>query len=217
MKEVYFISGLGADERLFQNIRLQDARLHFVKWIVPLTNESWQSYAQRLAVQIPPGKPVLVGLSMGGMMAVEIGKLRETEKIILISSATVFRKFPSFFKLLRYTGLHRWLPYSLWKCIGITIGPWIFGPSGKKERKLLRRIILDTPEKFFRWAWQRIITWNNLYIPPAILHIHGTRDRMLPLSDINPPDTIIEGGTHFMVIHEADKISRFLQQAISQN
>lgn len=216
MNTVYFISGLGADERLFQFIRLEGVRIQQVKWITPLRKETWEAYAERLLSQIPDKNPVIVGMSMGGMMAVEISKIMKTEKIVLISSAKNYHEIPPYFCWLRWTGIHRWLPYPFFKFSGQLLGHWLFGTQTQSERELLSQIIRDTDETFFRWAWEKVITWKNEYIPPGVFHLHGERDHLLPIRYIGQPDQVLKSGTHFMIVHEAVFISRILQQIIDQ-
>lgn len=71
---VYFISGLGVDERAFKNIILpENYSVHNIRWIELLEKESLESYSTRLIAQIDQQKPfALVGLSFGGMIAAEI-------------------------------------------------------------------------------------------------------------------------------------------------
>ncbi len=49
MKTLNFISGLGADERVFQYLDVPVPDKNFVKWIDPRKNESLENYAARLA------------------------------------------------------------------------------------------------------------------------------------------------------------------------
>ena len=87
MKELYLISGLGADKRVFDFLDLPGFKIHHIEWVEPGDHETVENYAKRLLNQIRTVKPILIGLSFGGLIAIEIGKLMETEKIILISSA----------------------------------------------------------------------------------------------------------------------------------
>ena len=87
MKNIYFFSGLGADERVFQYVDLSFCNPVFIKWNMPMKDECIENYALRLTEQIIEENPILVGVSFGGMIAVEVAKLIETEKVILISSA----------------------------------------------------------------------------------------------------------------------------------
>src|SRR6185312_11284822 len=86
MKHIYVISGFGADERVFSKLDFGDNDVHFIQWQVPEKDETLASYAERLAKEIVYPNPILIGLSFGGMMAIEIAKLIPIEKVILISS-----------------------------------------------------------------------------------------------------------------------------------
>jgi thioesterase domain-containing protein len=86
-KELYIFSGLGADERVFQRLSFYGFRTTFVKWIVPLKKEKIEDYATRILDQITTVNPTLIGLSFGGLIAVEVAKQIETDKVILIASA----------------------------------------------------------------------------------------------------------------------------------
>ena len=68
---IYFISGLGADRRAFERLKLPgEFSLHYLEWIKPRIKESLNEYAKRLADTIDTAKPFsIVGLSMGGMIA----------------------------------------------------------------------------------------------------------------------------------------------------
>ena len=79
MKHIYCISGLGADERVFSKFQFPEHELHFIKWIIPEKKESIQSYAQKLIGQVQDDYPILIGLSFGGMMCIEMAKRIKTK------------------------------------------------------------------------------------------------------------------------------------------
>lgn len=216
MQHIYFISGLGADQRLFQYLRLPNVIPHYVRWITPLKDESWESYAKRLLEQIPDKNPIIIGMSMGGMMAVEISKIISTKKIILISSSKTKKEIPPYFHLLRIVRGHQWLPYKLLVRLGLIFGGWLFGTTCKADKQLLNEIIYDTDETLFRWSWHRVAYWKNTFIPKNIVHIHGDHDHMLPVLFIKA-DYIIHRGTHLMVLNRADEISALLQKILEIN
>ena len=70
MKELYLLSGLGADKRVFDCLDLSGFKLNHIVWIDPLDNETIEDYAQRLLLQIPASRPTLMGVSFGGIMAI---------------------------------------------------------------------------------------------------------------------------------------------------
>src|SRR4051812_2879802 len=99
MPPVYVFSGLGTDERLFQYIDFCGFTVHYIKWITPLKGEAIQSYALRITEQIHADKPVFIGVSFGGVMAVEVARLMVTEGIILIASVKTKLEIPPYYRL----------------------------------------------------------------------------------------------------------------------
>ena len=75
MLNVYCIPGMGVNERLFRNLKLNNCNILHIKWETPFKNESLPDYAMRLSKQMDTTKPfVLIGVSFGGMCSVEISK-----------------------------------------------------------------------------------------------------------------------------------------------
>ena len=107
MKTIYIFSGLGADERVFNKINFGNKKVVYIKWILPTKDENLGHYAFRISNQIQTYKPLLIGLSFGGMMAIEVAKHIDTEKIILISSAKTKYEIPFYFRLAGKLSLHK--------------------------------------------------------------------------------------------------------------
>jgi pimeloyl-ACP methyl ester carboxylesterase len=83
----YLIPGLGADERVFQFLRLQ-GDVHILRWLPPEgSDEALPHYAARLASAVPVAQACwLVGVSFGGVLALEIAQLRPLARVVLVSS-----------------------------------------------------------------------------------------------------------------------------------
>ena len=98
---IYFISGLGADRRVFQKLKLPEGfTAQYIDWIKPFEDESLEAYSKRMATAIDTSKPfVLVGLSMGGMVSIEIAKFTQPKLVILISSIKSIDELPWYYKL----------------------------------------------------------------------------------------------------------------------
>ena len=135
-KELYIFSGLGADERVFQRLNFSGFSTTFIKWIVPNNNETIENYATRLIEQVKSTKPTLVGLSFGGIIAVEVAKQIDTEKVILISSAKTKNEIPFFYRLAGQLGIHKLLPTRLLKNSNF-ITNWFFGTGSAFDKQLL--------------------------------------------------------------------------------
>jgi pimeloyl-ACP methyl ester carboxylesterase len=208
MKHIYILSGLGADEKVFVNLNLPGYILNFIRWIPPLPNEDLTSYATRLKTQITTLEPVLIGLSFGGIMAIEISRQMRVRKIILISSVKTRLELPFHYRLAGALRLERLIPGAYLRRANAFYYK-MFGLETKKEKKLLDDIFRDTGESYFRWAIGRIMRWKNMDIQRNVFHIHGNDDRILPVRFVNA-DMIVDGGGHFMVYNRAEEIATFI-------
>ncbi|MFN8260327.1 MAG: alpha/beta hydrolase [Chitinophagales bacterium] len=208
MKNVYFFSGLGADERVFQYVDLSFCHPVFIKWNLPFQDESIESYALRLSEQIRDPHPILAGVSFGGMMAIEIAKLIQTEKVILISSAKTRFELPPNFRGAGKINAHKIIPTTLLQK-ATAINHLLFSVTSEVEKALLDKIISDTHPEFLLWAIDKIVHWENEFIPEHFLHIHGAKDRILPCSYIQADYVIPEAG-HFMIVQQAAAISKIM-------
>ncbi len=207
------LSGLGADERVFINLKFNPLNLYFVKWIEPMQNETISSYAKRLCLQLEETSPILIGLSFGGIMAVEISKIIDTEQIILLSSAKTKYEIPFIYRLAGKLHLNRYVPISMLKTANI-FSYWLFNIKSKEEKELFKQILKDTDPVFLKWAIDKIVNWKNTIIPQQLIHIHGTKDKILPMYFIKNKIRI-QGGGHLMVLNKADEVSSAIAKCLS--
>lgn len=213
-KDIYCLSGLGADKRVYRQLKFKGYQPVHIDWLEPHRGETLTSYARRLTTQIKSEQPILIGLSFGGLVAVEIAKQIAVEKVILISSAKQQQEIPLYFRLFRWFPIHRVFPFKslLWAVYWLI--NWLFSLETQEECQLLKAILFDTDAHFLKWAMHRVVIWENNTIPNCIYHIHGSSDRIFPLSFVRPDVTINQGG-HFMIMNRADKISQLIDKIIN--
>lgn len=211
MKKVYVFSGLGVDKRVFRNISFDHVHAEFVDWIKPSSDESMENYAKRIATIIKAEKPILMGLSFGGMIAVEISKIIDTEKVILISSAKTKSELSSQFKILNPIGIIKVLPSKVLKHHNFLTN-WFFGASRKEDKRLLGQVLKETDPDFLKWAIHEILNWQNASKPKNFIHIHGSSDRIIPIENVEFTHEIRNGG-HFMIMNKSQEIQRILDKA----
>ena len=211
----YFISGLGADKRIFSRLKLhRSINIIHVEWINPLRKESLSEYAKRLSEVIDTSeKFALVGVSFGGMIAVEIAKILNPVFTIVISSTVQSNTLPPLYKFAGKLKLVEIIPSWLIKSSNRLTQNFFFGTQSNAEKKLLTNIINDTDRRFLKWAIGSILSWRNDLIPQRLYHIHGTKDKIL-YSKKSKPDFVIENGTHFMVYQNAAEISEIINKLI---
>ena len=130
--KAYFISGLGADHRAFERLELpSEYQVIHIPWLSLAAGETLQTYSQKMSLNIDTKDPfVLVGLSFGGMVSIEISKIRKPEKLILISTAATNSAFPVLFKVTAWLNLDKIVPADSFKLIR-TVSYWFFGAKDK--------------------------------------------------------------------------------------
>jgi pimeloyl-ACP methyl ester carboxylesterase len=203
--KIYCFSGLGADKRVFQFLELDGHELIHIDWIEPSRKESLQSYALRLAKEIDSSHNFgLMGLSFGGMIAVEIAKSYNPEKVILISSAKSTMEIP---RLYQYAGKFRLpllIPNFLIQSSNFMTN-YFFGAKNERTKIILKSVLKDTNPSFARWAMQAVTEWNSQEEIDCF-HIHGGKDRILPLTNSDVDYSVKDGG-HLMVLENAEEVS----------
>jgi pimeloyl-ACP methyl ester carboxylesterase len=209
---IYIFSGLGADERVFKKLDFSGLTVTFIYWIIPKKRETIEDYATRLLSQIKTTKPTLIGLSFGGIMAVEVAKQIDTEKIILIASAKTKTEIPFYYRLAGQLKIHRLLPTSLLKKSNF-ITNWFFGINATCDKELLKTILKETDTTFLIWAIDRIVGWKNQTELKNLKHIHGTSDRISPIRFINCDLKVNDGG-HFMTLNKANELTKLIRELV---
>lgn len=212
MKHIYCISGFAADERVFAHLNFGENTIHFVPWKIPLPNESIGSYAHRMCEDVLHPNPVLLGLSFGGMMSIEIAKEIPVEKIILVSSVSTLNELPLYMKLagkLRLNHLVPLRPYSF-------LEPWenyTLGAHTSEEKRLVREYRQHLNLQYSDWAIEQVLNWKNKWLPENLVHIHGTKDHIFPIKNVKA-DFVIQGGGHLMLMNKAGEINEILKNIL---
>ncbi len=156
-----------------------------------------------------------MGLSFGGIMAIEVSKILNPKRLILLATAKSKQEIPWYYKTAGRIHLHKLLPSRLLTRSN-AISNWFFGATDDFDRKLLKEILHETDPVFLKWAIDQIVKWSNETIIENTTHIHGTNDRILPKRFV-VSDYTIENGGHFMTVNKADKVSELIKQISLQN
>lgn len=183
-----------------------------MQWITPEKEDTLESYARRISAVITSPNPILIGLSFGGMLAIEIAKYRPVKKCILISSCKSSKEIPTRLKLIGKSGITKVLPGSVMKKPNFVL-EHLFGAKTKEEKSFLKEILADTDPDFLKWALNAIIKWKNTTIPKNTISIHGDDDKILPIKNIKVDYVIKEGG-HIMVVNKAKEVERVIREVL---
>ncbi|UOR05106.1 alpha/beta hydrolase [Hymenobacter aerilatus] len=207
--KVYLFPGLGADERIFRHLQpLLHTETQVLPWLTPEPRESLPHYVARMAERVVSNEPcLLVGVSFGGVVALEMCRLRPMARAVLISSIPDADCLPPLLRIIRNTGIYKLVPPQLLKLLP-RVGQWYFGINNREEYHLFREILRDMEPVYTRWAIDRLLHWDSTDIGRGV-QILGTRDRVFPPGP-SPVDYLIPGGGHFMVLTHAREISVIL-------
>lgn len=212
--KTYFISGIGADYRLFTHIELpQGYETRYVHWILPDKEETLPAYARRLAAQIDTGEPyILVGFSLGGIMATEIAKIFPPLCTILISSVPLSANLPPYYNLADRLRLPKLVSPRLGKFLALIKQRLTI--RSREDRKIMEDVIRAGDDRFIAWAIQAVLKWENRTVPQPLFHIHGSWDEVFPVARTRPTYIIPRGG-HNLTMSHPDIINGLLRDILT--
>ncbi|QKJ30063.1 alpha/beta hydrolase [Mucilaginibacter mali] len=216
MARIFLIPGLGADKRIYKNIKAggPDDELIYIDWIEPSRGDTLSDYAQQLINKYNiRDNDIVIGNSLGGMLGVEIANKVKLNKVILISSIKSINEAPFYFKLFKYLPVHRLIPGGLFAKMGGLIAP-IFGKMYSVDAYMFNSMLQNTSPVFIKWAMGAALHWQNKTIPQNLYHITGDHDQVFNYREIKGA-TIIKGGTHIMIFDRAREINDILKQIIN--
>jgi pimeloyl-ACP methyl ester carboxylesterase len=214
-KNIYCVTGLGADEKAFGRLKINGYSLQCLKCLPPLKNENLFFYAKRMLMQIEEKSPIILGLSFGGMIAIEMAKQMEIGKLILISTVKTSNEIPRWMRLSGAFKLHKILPIKTNRFTEKADDRRL-GIETAEEKLLVDSYRKNADQEYINWAVAQILTWKNQWLPKNFFHIHGEKDRMFPVKNVNPTH-IIKNGTHIMIVNKADEISICIEQILSNS
>lgn len=197
---IYLMPGMAASPKIFERLRFPEMyEIHLLDWILPLKEETLVEYSLRLSKQITHKKPILLGVSFGGIIVQEIAKHIDYQKIIVISSVKTKYELPRKMLLARYTKLYKLLPVSLigsmeyWK-------QFSFSGSVTKRIALYEKYIGMRSPFYLEWSIDKIVNWEQTEPLPQTVHIQGDSDVVFPIKYISEAITVPKG-THIMIIN----------------
>ena len=212
---VYLIPGQGADSRQFEKLKLtQDYEIRNVEYFTPEKHCGMKEYAKELSHQIDTTKEyILIGVSLGGMLASELGDFLFPEKIILISSAKCRNELPGRYRFQKVIPLNKLFPAGMIKWGAKILQP-IVEPDSKTDKAFFKDMLDKKDPLFLKRTVAMIINWEKQEYRKDIIHIHGDNDHTIPSKNVNS-NYLISEGSHMMVFTRADEVSDLINSILS--
>jgi pimeloyl-ACP methyl ester carboxylesterase len=206
---------MGADHRLFGPQRAAFADVSVPPWPLPARGELLEDYASRMAstLQRQP-TPYFVGVSFGGMVALEVARHMPAKGVFVISSCLSGDAIRPVLRTLGacVSGLP-FNPFRFRRMLGGTLLR-LCGDLGRAHRELLLRMLVDSDPRFLRWACASAARWSfSGQLPAPVVRIHGSRDRIIPIDRVRP-NRVVPGAGHFLNLTHADALNSLMLETI---
>ena len=211
---VYMMPGMATDSAIFEHIQLPEEifEVHYLEWLIPDRKESLKDYALRMNKFVKHDKPVLIGVSFGGVVVQEMSKYLDVQRLIIISSVKCRDELPNRMRFAAKTGFYRLVPTSLMNYVDhfekIAIGDF-----AKKRARLYRQYLSVNDKTYLDWAIKHMVSWECDKADEKVVHIHGDKDIIFPIQHIEKCITV-KGGTHIMIINRFRWFNRYLPEII---
>jgi pimeloyl-ACP methyl ester carboxylesterase len=211
---IYLLPGQGADSRSFKNIDFPpEYSIEYIRYEVPSEGTTMRAYAKQLSCQIDTFQPfILIGVSLGGMLATEMSTFLEPERVVVIASAKSRNELPARYTFQRYLPLYRLVSPKMAKRGALWLQP-IVESDRNQERATCIAMLEDKDPLFLRRTIEMIIKWEREEAPTGIIHIHGDQDHTLPVRNVEPTYQFA-GGSHMMILTKGSELSRVIGEVL---
>lgn len=211
---VYFMPGMAANPSIFRHIKLPEDQFeqHLLTWFVPDKNMTFSEYAKKMAKNIQHENPILVGVSFGGMLVQEMARHVAAMKVVVVSSVKHESELPKRMLFAKYTKIHKLLPTGLVNNVEL-LAKYAFGETVTKRLELYEEYLSIRDKAYIDWSIDQIVNWKQSYCPDCLIHIHGEKDNVFPIGNIENCISV-PNGTHTMIIHRAKWFNEHLPTII---
>jgi esterase/lipase len=214
-KNLYFIPGQGSDKRIFDSLEIDSSfNIQFLEYGTPPKNISLKEFSKELASKIDTTTNFsLIGVSLGGMICVEISEILNPEYVIIISSAKNRNDLPFRYRFQSKVPLYEIFPgFVLFA--GAKILQPIVEPDRNKNIDTFKNMLYAKNSKYIKRTIRMLMKWNRDSNTTKIIHIHGDNDHTIPLKNIKEVDIIIKNGSHMMTLTRAKELSRIINEIL---
>lgn len=158
--------------------------------------------------------PVVIGLSLGGILASEMTTFIPHLKVILVSSIKSHSERSNILKLGQWFPIQGLMPPN-------TMQKFTFMWEAAQKKRLkgdsghMVQMFKEQDDKFLRWAIVNAPKWKGKGDESRIAHIHGTADRMFPFHRIKNAIPV-QGGTHLMIYVNGEEVTKLILEELKR-
>lgn len=213
---IYLFPGQGSDSRIFDSIVFDSSfKVKVIEYGTPDKGMSMSSFAQQLVQHIDTTENfILLGVSLGGMLCIEMSEVLHTMKTIIISSAKNCRELPIRYRFQKVIPIYKLVPKKM-IFAGAKILQPIVEPDRKKNKMVFKSMLAAKDARYMKRTVGLIINWDRAQNSKEVVHIHGTKDHTIPLRNIKNPRTVVQNGSHMMTLTTAKEIQEIVNSILA--
>jgi pimeloyl-ACP methyl ester carboxylesterase len=206
----YMLPGMGANKRLFERYSL-NGKIHVLEWIDHGTSATLQDYAQLLAQHITTENNIIVGSSMGGMMANELSHIVKPRATVLISAPSHRGEFPRSLNLLERSRVYRLSNPKLTYKLSF-LARTFMGFNSSEHDALFFEMLRSNGPQFLHFSVKAVLEWKRNETPHGNwLQILGEKDKLFT-TKTEGRTIVLKNSGHFMAYEQAEEISGIINQ-----
>lgn len=211
--------GMAASPRIFEYLSFPEAyEVVYLSWMPPQKNEPIAMYAKRMSDRITHERPILLGVSFGGILVQEIAKIRLVSLVIIVSSVKSNLEFPSSMRVAKKTGAHKLLPTQWIKNLE-SLALQVFGDAIKARVDSYQKYLSERDPDYLDWSIDTMVHWTQTDFDPNTVHIHGDADTVFPFKYLDTSNRFYQlpKATHAMILTHHKWFNTHLPNIIKQH
>jgi hypothetical protein len=171
---IFLFPGQGSDSNIFNNFTVKrDYQVRRIKYPMPPKNCTMKQYAQLLVSQIDTSELyIFIGVSLGGMLAVELSEIMHPKQVIIVSSAKNRKELPFRYRFQKHLPIYKIIPKSVIKLGSLILQP-IVEPDRNKYKEVFKKMLKSKNKTYLKRTIQMIVQWERTNYQKQVFHIHG--------------------------------------------
>lgn len=213
---LYCLPGLGADHRIYERCDFGTVPITWLDWPEMPMGSTLADYARVLAPIVDGSREhVLIGTSMGGMVAQELAVLTQPRLTVIISSWKGPEERPWLLALLGRLRAERLVNRFFMRHFVPTVRlmRWKLGMESEAAQRHVQLMMDRWSPAQLRVMIHACLTWKGVNAR-NVSHVHGDRDALMPVKLIHDARSIA-GGTHLMVYTKAQEVSAAVRSILT--
>jgi pimeloyl-ACP methyl ester carboxylesterase len=214
VQKIYAFSGLGADHQAFQNLRLEGYKIISIAWKAPQKRESFPNYIKRLTAFISDDKPIFMGISFGGLAAMQAAHQFGSQKLLLISTFKSHKEMAATIRWFKIFPIYRLLPSRLLRFLFVK-NLWVYGPMKQRHRRYLQKMLYQHSGTYFKWAFDVLLSNFKWVDAPKTKRWHGKKDALIPKPGSDA--VVIENAGHLLPLTHGRWLSKAILEFLNES